>query len=263
MGVHRQKTDASDALAVARVTLRECTRLPRIFPDGLAQGCKLLTEHRDNLVVQRTKLMNQLHAHVALLDHVQMPKIHCAQGRDTLRRWADEGLPSSDPLVHLQGQVVQQLARLILTYDEVIRDLKRELEQLAVRSAPSLLALNGAAALITAKIAGEVGDIRRFSSAAKFASYCGVAPVEASSGERVRHRLSSRGNRKLNSALHMIAIVQRHWDPRAQSYIDRKLAEGKTRKEALRCLKRHLANTVFRLLLRDASSHQGALAQAA
>lgn len=263
IGVRRQKTDASDALAVARVTLRERDRLPRIHPDGLAHQCKLLTEHRDNLVIQRTKLMNQLHAHVALLDEVKMPKIHCAQGRATLRCWAEEGLPSSDPLVHLQGQIVQQLARLILVYDEMVRDLTGKLERLAKEAAPSLLTLNGAAALITAKVLGEVGDVRRFASAAKFASYCGVAPVEASSGERVRHRLSRRGNRQLNSALHMVAIVQRHWDPRAQAYLERKITEGKTKKEALRCLKRHLANTVFRLLLRDALPQEGRVVTAA
>ena len=251
IGWSRQKTDSSDALAVARVTLRESTGLPRIYPAGVAQRCKLLTEHRENLVLQRTKLMNQIHAHVALLDPIQMPRVRGTQGRAVLRGWADRGIASADPLLRIQGQIIQQLARLILVYDEVIRELADELSHLAEEAAPSLLALRGAAALTTAKILGEVGDIRRFASRAKFASYCGVAPVEVSSGERVRHRLSRRGNRQLNCALHRIAVTQRRWDPRARSYYERKLSEGKTRKEALRCLKRHLANIVYQLLWAD------------
>lgn len=255
VGVHRQKTDTSDALAVARITLREHTRLPKIFPAGITHRCKLLTEHRDNLVLQRTRLMNQLHAHVSLLNPLQMPGIRCAQGRDVLSAWAEELVPSTDPLLRTQGQIVQQIARLILVYDEMIKQLTLELTDLAKKAVPSLLALQGLGALTAAKILGEVGDIRRFPSRSKFASYCGVAPVEASSGERVRHRLSRRGNRKLNSALHTIATTQRRWDPRARDYLERKISEGKTRKEALRCLKRHLANVIYNML-RDAAMTQ-------
>jgi transposase len=263
IGVHRQKTDTSDALAVARVTLRESARLPRIYPAGMAHRCKLLTEHRENLVLQRTKLMNQLHAQVALADSLQMPKIQCAQGRETLRVWAENGIASADPLLRVQGLIIQHLAALILVYDGMIHELAGEMSQLAQEAAPSLLELHGAGALTTAKILGEVGDIRRFPSRAKFASYCGVAPIEASSGERVRHRLNRRGNRQLNCALHTIAMTQRRWHPQARAYLDRKVAEGKTRKEALRCLKRHLANAVFQLLWRDVQVHQPVAAHAA
>jgi transposase len=102
--------------------------------------------------------------------------------------------------------------------------------------------------LIAAKLIGETAGAARFNTDAQFARVAGVAPIDASSGNQRRHRLNRHGNRQLNSALHKIAIVQGRWDPRAQAYLDRRQAEGKTRREALRALKRHLARVVFRLL---------------
>ncbi len=98
------------------------------------------------------------------------------------------------------------------------------------------------------KIIGETGGIGRFRNDAQFACLAGVAPIDASSGQQRRHRLSRHGNRQLNSALHKIAIVQGRWDPRARAYLERRQAEGKSRREALRALTRHLARAVFRLL---------------
>jgi transposase len=169
-----------------------------------------------------------------------------------LQQWASEVAQVSDPLEQVHRQVIQQLSKLILTYDEMIRQLSRELTGLARKAAPTLVDLCGVGALTAARILGEVGEIRRFASDSKFASYCGVAPIQASSGDRVRHRLSRRGNRQLNYALQTIAVTKRRWDPRARAFLDRKAAEGKTRREALSCLKRHLANVVFRLLTESA-----------
>jgi transposase len=98
---------------------------------------------------------------------------------------------------------------------------------------------------------GTVGNVRRFSTKAQFASYSGTAPVEASSGEMVRHRLSLAGNRKLNNARHMVALCQARSDVRGRAYYRKKIAEGKTRKEALRCLKRRISDAVFKSLMAD------------
>lgn len=110
------------------------------------------------------------------------------------------------------------------------------------------LCLKGCGALIAAKIISETGGIGRFRDDAQFACLAGVAPIEASSRQQRRHRLSRHGNRQLNSARHKIAVVQGRWDARARVYLERRQAEGKTRREALRALKRHLARVVFRLL---------------
>ncbi len=132
-------------------------------------------------------------------------------------------------------------------------ELEREIALLVAGYAPQLLELKGCGALIAAKIIGETAGARRFQSDAQFARLAGVAPVDASSGQQRRHRLNRHGNRQLNSALHKIAIVQGRCDPRARAYLQRKQQAGKTRLEALRALKRHLARTVFGLLRRQAT----------
>jgi len=101
-------------------------------------------------------------------------------------------------------------------------------------------------------IIGHVGDISRFKSAAHFASYNGTAPIEASSGERRRHRLNPRGNRQLNYAIHVVAITQLRYPCEGRVYYDRKRAEGKSAKEAIRSLKRQISNVVYRSLVADA-----------
>jgi transposase len=136
----------------------------------------------------------------------------------------------------------------------MIDGLDQELAQLAEQLAPSLLAIHGLGSLSAAKLVGIVHHVERFATPGHFAAYAGVAPVEASSGDRRRHRLSRRGNRQLNRVLHIIAVVQRRGYAPAQAYVAKKILEGKSRKEALRALKRHLANVVFRALQRDATA---------
>jgi transposase len=109
--------------------------------------------------------------------------------------------------------------------------------------------------ILAAKIIGTVGSVARFPTKAHFASYSGTAPVEASSGEVVRHRLSLAGNRHLNNALHMVAVCQARSDVRGRVYYCKKMAEGKTRKEALRCLKRRISDAVFKRLMADLEEH--------
>ena len=110
----------------------------------------------------------------------------------------------------------------------------------------------GVGPILAAKIVGIVGDVSRFPSKAHFASYAGVAPIEASSGEVVRHRLSLAGNRYLNQVMHMIAVCQARSDPtRGGAYHRKKLAEGKSRKEAMRCLKRRVSDAVYGALVAD------------
>ena len=111
--------------------------------------------------------------------------------------------------------------------------------------APQLLELQGCGALTAAKLIAETAGAKRFASDAKFARLAGVAPIPASSGKRIRHRLDRGGNRQLNCALHRIAVTQGRVHPPAREFLAKKQAEGKTRIEALRCLKRHLARTIL------------------
>ena len=121
-------------------------------------------------------------------------------------------------------------------------------------SGTKLTDLYGVGPILACELIGYTGDVRRFTSGDQFASYAGVAPVELSSGGRTVHRLSRRGNRQLNHAIHMVAICQiRQTDSEGRIYFEKKVAEGKTKREAIRSLKRHVANAVYRQLLLDAT----------
>jgi transposase len=249
-GREREKTDVTDAVAIARVVLRDADRLPRLQPDGAAYQCRLLSEHRDNLIHERTRLLNQLYAHLAQQMPMNRPLFRCRNHRTLLAALATAPLPAA-PLAATRTRVIRQLAALIREVDVAVADLTAQLVALAPRVAPTLLRIPGCAALTATKLLGEAGAVGRFASPARFAAYAGAAPLEASSGDRRRHRLSRRGNRQLNCALHTIAVTQRRWHPIGRAYIARKLSEGKSRREALRCLKRHLANVVYRALKTD------------
>jgi transposase len=148
----------------------------------------------------------------------------------------------------LQVRLARDLIAIIRQLNRTIGELDQELEQRTTEMAPALLALPGCAAITAAKLLAEIGPIDRFKSDAQLARHGGVAPLEASSGRTQRHRLDRGGNRQLNAALYRIAITQARYHPPARAYLERKRAEGKSRREALRCLKRLLARVVFNTL---------------
>ena len=161
------------------------------------------------------------------------------------------------------GQVERTRYELALELLDDVRRLDTQLKEshrrirLTVKaSGTSLTEVYGIGPIIACMLIGYSGDIRRYANRDRYAAYNGTAPVEYSSGGRVVHRLSQRGNRQLNHALHLAAICQiRQTDSDGRIYFERRVAEGKTKKEALRALKRHISNTVYRKLLADA--HRG------
>ena len=154
----------------------------------------------------------------------------------------------------------EQTARVRIARDELrrvreltraINDLHAELGTLVAALAPRLLAERGCGVLTAAKLLGEIADVTRFASDAKLARNAGTAPIPASSGRTQRHRLDHGGNRQINCALHRLAVTKGRLDPESAAYLARRQAEGKTRREAIRCLKRHLARRVWHLLQPD------------
>ena len=133
-------------------------------------------------------------------------------------------------------------------------DLNTRVEAEVEASDTTLTEIFGIGPILAATILGTVGDVARFPTKAHFASYSGTAPVEASSGKVVRHRLSLGGNRHLNYALHMVAVCQARSDARDGAYYRKKIADGKSRKEALRCLKRRISDAVFASLVADSQA---------
>ena len=135
--------------------------------------------------------------------------------------------------------------------DADLVELNTRTRAAVIASATTVTAIHGVGPIMAAYLVGYTGDVRRFPSAAHYARYNGIAPIEASSGERVRHRLNPRGNRQLNHALHIAAVTQARNNTPGRVFYERKIAEGKTKKEARRALKRRISDAVYRQLLDD------------
>jgi transposase len=247
----RGKTDEGDALAVARIGLRDQDRLPRLDATVLDDELKLLADTRDQLIVEAGRWRNRAHALLRVASPGYQAKTGALASAGSVRRaraLAKRSL-AQDPI--RSRLAVQALDRLTALERDAAK-LEREIrELLRNRGCTHLLAIRGVGPIVAATILGETRDIGRFRSQAAFAAHTGTAPVPASSGRTQRHRLNRGGNRQLNRALYTIAMVQTRWDPSARAYLDRKLAEGKSAAEARRCLKRHLANIVYRALIAD------------
>lgn len=240
----RGKSDAIDALAVARAALREPS-LPVARLDGAERDIRLLGDHREDLVQERTRIQQRLRWHL----HELEPSLELPAGCLDRRHWLER---LSRRLARLEQTVQVEICReLVRRCRELTRRaaaLERELRALVQAHASALLELPGCGVLTAAKLLGETAGAERFASDAKLAMHAGAAPLPASSGARQRHRLNRSGNRQLNCALHRMAVTQGRWHPPARAYLERKEDEGHNRKEALRCLKRHLARAVYRTL---------------
>jgi transposase len=238
------KSDAIDALAIARAALRE-PNLPVARLDGPEREIALLLDHRANLVVERTRMQARLRWLLFELDPTLDPagrSLSLLSTLDALKRRLAKQPPSI--LLRVAREVLTRIRELTVQ----IAALERDLRPLVHRHAAPLLALPGVGIINAARMLAEVADIRRFTTEAQLALYAGVAPLDASSGRQQRHRLNRSGNRQLNAALHMIALTQIRLHGPARDYIARRRAEGKTGKEAIRALKRHLIRTLYRLL---------------
>jgi transposase len=244
-GRARGKSDPIDALAVARAALRE-PRLDRPRPGEAAlRELKLLVDHRDDLVDERRRAQQRLRWQLHDLD----PELAVPPGALDRPLWLDRvarRLRRGERTVQIR--IARELVGRCRSLTRSILELDRELQARTEQSAPRLLTLPGCGPLSAAKLLGELGPIERFDTDAQLARHAGVAPLEASSGTHRRHRLDRGGNRQLNCALHRIAITQARVHPPARAYLERKQSEGKSRREALRCLKRQLARTVYNTL---------------
>jgi len=157
----------------------------------------------------------------------------------------------------VRADLVRRNIKELRRIDAEMKSIRRQMAELLETTDTSLTNQCGVGPVIAARLLGEVGDVRNVRSKAAFARLSGTAPVPASSGLTVRHRLNRHGNRKLNYALHYIAVTRCRIDPETRVFMSRKIAEGKTRKEAMRSLKRHLSNAIYRIMVSDLTA-QGA-----
>ena len=244
---HGRKNDPEDARTVAVVALRT-PGLREVQPDGDLVALRLLSGRRSELVRARTQAVNQLHQLLAeLIPAGAQRKLTVAAAKALLAT-----VRPRDVAGRTRRQIAADLIGDIAALERKIKALDEQLAAAVAATGSTLTEIAGIGTVTAAVILGEVGDVRRFPSRHHFASYTGTAPLEVSSGEIVRHRLSRAGNRQLNAALHIAALTNKRYDPRGAAYYAKKLDAGKGKKGALRCLKRRLADAVFRQLVHDA-----------
>lgn len=253
------KSDPIDALAVARAALRH-PDLPAAQLDGSARALRLLVDHREDLVAERTRCINRLRWHLHELDPTWDPSARSLRSYKNIDAIAQRLAQLEGMVARIAGQIIVHVRDLTIQ----AQALEREIAALVVSLAPTLLAIAGVGSLTAAKIVAETADVRRFRSKDAFASHNGTAPLPVWSGNRERHRLSRTGNRQLNAAIHRIAVTQMRCHDDARAYLAKRHANGNTKTEAVRALKRRLSDVVYRALLADAQPTAASrLAQAA
>ena len=242
----RGKSDPIDALGVARAALQEGLEcFPAAQLDGPELDLRLLVDHRERLVRHRVELNSTLLWHL----HDLWPELRLPGGALFSKKWTTRirrrlARAEQTMRVRIARDELRRLRELTLA----INRLEREITELVAQIAPQLLTEPGFGPLTAAKLVGEIAGAQRFATPAKLARAAGVAPIPASSGNTQRHRLDQGGNRQINAALHRVIVTRARCHPETRDYIERRRREGKSTREAIRCLKRYLARRVWHLL---------------
>jgi transposase len=244
---HNRKTDAHDAHAVAVAAVR--TRNLRVLcSDDELEALRMLVDRRTELARQRVQTVNRLQRLLAELTPGKARKdITALQAKAMLSSVRPRDLAGKTR----RRLAVEQLADLV-AIDKKVKASTKELKALVLAHGSRLMDLPGVGPVVAARILADVSDVARFADRNRFASWTGTAPLDASSGEQIRHRLSRAGNRKINHMLHIAAATQIRLDTKGRTYYRRKRAAGKTHLQAMRCLSRRISDAVYRQLLADA-----------
>ena len=242
------KSDEIDALAVARAVVKDgVERFPVAYLNEQAIEIRLLADHRQDLIAERTRTVNRLRWH--LLDlcpelerSIKRGALNQSRVLDRVDR-ALRKLPAG-----ARGRIAREQISQIRGLNRQVCQLQAELAELVKAHRPQLLAEQGCGALVAAILIGHTAGVKHFRKRSSFGLQTGTAPIPCSSGQRTQHRLNRGGDRQLNHALHIVAITRAQRDPTTKAYLARKEAEGKTTKGAIRSLKRHLARRFYQLL---------------
>ncbi|CAI9418138.1 IS110 family transposase [Nocardioides sp. T2.26MG-1] len=272
---HNRKTDALDAHSIAVVAVRT-DGLRVLVEDGELEALRMLTDRRDELAHQRVQTVNRLQRLLSeLLPGQRKRDLSATQAnamlatvrpRDiagkTRRRMVANAMLATVRPRDIAGKTRRRMAAEeiadLVAVDAKLKKIKAELTAAVLERGSHLMDIYGIGPAGAARVLADVGDIARFADRNRFASWTGTAPIDASSGEQTRHRLSRAGNRRMNHLLHVAAVVQIRHDTEGRAYYRRKLAAGKTPMEALRCLKRRLSDVVYRQLVTDSQLDVGA-----
>lgn len=255
---HPEKNDSLDALGIARVLIQRIDTLSDYSiskENDLSKEIKELALDREFLVKERTRIKNQLHRLLhAAYNSEYRNKFKDPFSMKALRYWKAHPAPRAHDasvfsLSVLKNQIRRKVKRLLDIREEV-KEIEQELDALMQQTGQKLQTLNGSGTVLTSQVLAEIRNIERFHSPSALAKYAGLAPRERSSGKTIRHMKTKSGNRRLNMAIHRIALSQisRSGNAKAKAYFQRKLSEGKTKSQALCCLKRRLVDIIFMML---------------
>ena len=247
---HNRKTDALDAHSVAMVAVSSEHRdgLRELRADDELEAIRMLCDRRDELSRQRVQTVNRIHRLLAeLVPGTKKKDLSAQQAKRILATVRPRDIAGKTRR-RMTAQLIEDLIRI----DTRLKAMKREQATAVTARGSELMDLYGIGPAGSARILADVGDVARFADRNRFASWTGTAPLDASSGEQSRHRLSRAGNRRMNHVIYIAAVVQIRHDTEGRAYYDRKRAEGKRPLEALRCLKRRISDAVYRQLLADA-----------
>ncbi|MFE3260243.1 IS110 family transposase [Nocardia sp. NPDC059229] len=248
-----RKTDAVDAHSVAVATLH-APNLRRVHADPELVALGLLADRRDELGRLRTQTANRIHRLLLdLLPGGAKRFLSAMQARALLSQ-----VTACDPVTDVQKRLVTEQIDELEAIDAKIKAADKQLRQLVTDRGSTLMTLHGIGPSSAARLLADTGDIHRFATRARFASWNGTAPLDASSGDQRRHRLSRSGNRKINRVLHIMAIVQLRHHTAGRAYYDHKRLAGKTSMEAIRALKRRLSNVIYVRMLADQRQRESA-----
>jgi len=251
----RGKTDAIDAEAAARAVLSGRATALAKTGDGPVEMVRMFKMAKDSAVKSRTQAINQLKAVLVRADPALRESLTGLSNPRLIRRCADlDPSGNTTSTRSAAAYTLRTLARRILCLAEEIDDLNNQITSTITTCCPALLDCYGVGPDTAATLLITAGDNpKRLHNEASFAALCGSSPIDASSEKTQRHRLNRGGDRQANSALYTIVIARLRWNTRTQNYIARRQTEGKTRREAIRCLKRYVAREIFNIITRASS----------
>jgi transposase len=249
---HNRKTDAHDAHSIAIVAVR--TKTLRVLQvDGELEALRMLTDRRESLTRRRVQTVDRLQALLAeLLPGQAKRDITTAQAKAMLATVRPRDIAGKT-----RRRIAAEELTELIAVEAKIKKATAELKAMVLARGSRLMDIHGVGPVVAARILADVGDVARFADRNRFASWTGTAPLDASSGEQNRHRLSRAGNRRMNHMIHIAAVTQLRLDTEGRAYYRRKRADGKKPLEAIRCLKRRISDAIYRELLADAQQAAG------
>jgi len=246
------KSDIKDALAVAKAVIQEKGNLHNV-PSSKTEYARFkeITRFRDSLIKKRTDFVNQLHKALYSLDpeYKTITKSLCTQkGLKLIENVYMEGEKYNNPMQIILKEEIKILLEMIRTLEKNIKSLEKQIVSMVKEIKSPLSSIDGVGKIILPVLLGEIGNIKNYNSSAQLASRSGISPIENSSAKNNYKRVNSGGNRRLNTAVHRVALYQIRKNELASAYYLKKQSEGKTKREALRCLKRRLVDIIFSVM---------------